>query len=358
MASGHRQEMLGPAMETDPAEPVRGFLLHEPEEEPGTVFAYNQPCTYTVAAIVQRRAGVDLVDYLRPRLFDPLGIGPVGWDAHPEGRSLGFSGLFATTEAVAKLGQLYLDRGRWEGRQLLPEGWVEQASTRWIDTPREESTDWRCGYGFQVWHARHGYRGDGAFGQFCVILPEQDVVLATTASTEAMQAVLDAAWEHLLPAIGDGAGDPAADERLERRLAALALPATEGAAEPTDETEWAGRYAASPPTNGPALESVELERDGTGWRVRLSDADGGTAEAPIRAGAWAVGESGDGPPIAVSGGWRDGRLRLSVLFVETPHRLEVDLHSSARRAAVRWAPPPLDLGESRLAGLQAPRPLR
>src|SRR4051812_20971128 len=190
MASGHTQEMLGPAVETDPQEPIRGFFLHEPERDPGTVFAYNQPCTYTVAAMIQRAAGTDLVDYLRPRLFDPLGMPPVSWQAYPAGRNLGFSGLFGTTQSVVKLGQLYLDGGRWEGEQLLPEGWTEQVSTRWVDTTNEANPDWGCGYGFQVWIARHGYRGDGAFGQFCVILPEQDAVLATTASTDAMQAIL------------------------------------------------------------------------------------------------------------------------------------------------------------------------
>jgi CubicO group peptidase (beta-lactamase class C family) len=364
MASGHTQEMLDAAERTDPLEPVRGFLLHEPEQEPGTVFAYNQPCTYTVAAILQRRAGTDLIGYLRPRLFDPLGIPPVGWEAYPAGRSLGFSGLYAPTEAVAKLGQLYLDGGRWEGRQLLPEGWVEQVSTRWIDTPKEQSPDWGCGYGFQVWHARNGYRGDGAFGQFCVILPEQDAVLVTTAATEMMQAVLDAAWAQLLPAMADGAintdaeTDADADARLGARLRSLRLPLPDGSGtSPTPE--HAGLYAALPPATGPVLDEVELRADGDGWLVRLGEPAGAGAEARLDGDGWSIGDSAGHPPIAVAGGLKNGRVHLSVLFLETPHRLELDLDPATRSAAVRWNPPPLSgAAEQSLAALQSPRPLR
>ena len=357
MASGHTQEMLDVAEQTDPLEPIRGFLLHEPEREPGTVFAYSQPCTYTVAAMIQRRAGTDLIGYLRPRLFDPLGIPPVGWEAYPEGRSLGFSGLYATTESVAKLGQVYLDGGRWQQRRLLPEGWVEQVSTNWVSTSGQGSPDWECGYGFQVWQARHGYRGDGAFGQFCVILPEQDAVLAMTSSTEAMQEVLDAAWAHLLPAMADGSSTTAeADDRLAERLSTLRLPIRHGSWAPPAEV--AGRYAALPPANGPAIDVVEVREEGDGWLIRMSDPAGVAVEARLELGVWSVGEAGGRPPIAISGGWQRGRLSLSVLFLETPHRLELELEPATRQATTRWDPAPLGGSRVRLEGMQSPRPLR
>ncbi|WP_210480084.1 serine hydrolase [Naasia sp. SYSU D00948] len=357
MASGHTQDMVGPATETDPDEPVRGFLLHEPEQEPGTVFAYNQPATYTVAAIIQRRAGTDLVGYLRPRLLDPLGIDPVSWQEHPKGRSLGFTGLFASTDAVAKLGQLYLDEGRWKGEQLLPEGWAEEVRTRRVDTDWDADPDWRRGYGFQVWHARHGYRGDGAFGQFCVILPEQDAVLATTASTQAMQAVLDAAWEHLLPALGNG-GDPDADARLVDRLAGLRLPAPGGSDDqPGDDA--VGRYAPVTPAEGPSLESVELLRSGGVWSIELNDGYGGTVAAPVAGDGWTVSEEDGHPVVAVAGRWQNGRMAVSVLFLESPHRLELDLDPSRRTAGLRWVPAPLvALGRPGFTSVRAPRPLR
>ena len=208
-----------------------GSCSWPPEEEPGTVFAYSQPCTYTLAAIIQRATGMPLSEYLRPRLFDPLGIGEVGWLTWPPGREQGFSGLFARTEDIAKLGQLYLQRGRWGEGQLLGERYVEQATSRQIDTPDQDNVDWRQGYGFQFWMARHGYRGDGAFGQFCIILPEQDAVVATTGGTEAMQAVLDNLWQHLLPGFDTQRLDDAGQQELDQRLDGLSLPALRGQAE-------------------------------------------------------------------------------------------------------------------------------
>jgi CubicO group peptidase (beta-lactamase class C family) len=128
MAAGYTREMLAEAITRDREEPVRGFLLIPPDRDPGTVFAYSQPCTYALASIIQRNAGMPLTRYLRPRLFDPLGIGHVGWHTFPPGREQGFSGLHARTEDIAKLGLLYVQGGRWEGAQLIPWKWVAEAT--------------------------------------------------------------------------------------------------------------------------------------------------------------------------------------------------------------------------------------
>src|SRR6202012_4809259 len=189
MASGHTRETLPEALARDPDELVRGFLLIPPDRDPGTVFAYNQPCTYTLASIIQRNAGMPLTRYLRPRLFDPLGIGHVGWQTFPPGREQGFRGLHARTEDIAKLGLLYLQQGRWEGAQLIPREWVTEATSVQVSNAENDSPDWQQGYGFQFWMSRHGYRGDGAFGQFCVILPEHDAVIGTTDYTLDLQAM-------------------------------------------------------------------------------------------------------------------------------------------------------------------------
>ena len=110
-----------------------------------------------------------------------------------------------TTSAIAKLGQLYLDRGRWQGSQLLPAAWVDEATRSHVATNRADP-DWDQGYGFQFWRSRHGYRGDGAYGQYTVVLPEADAVVAVTSQSLDMQGVLDQMWEHLLPALTAGAG--------------------------------------------------------------------------------------------------------------------------------------------------------
>lgn len=344
MASGHESEMVEVALRTDPVEPVRGFLLHAPEHEPGSWFAYNQPANYAVATILQRAAGTDLVGYLRQRLFEPLGIGPVSWQQYPPGRSLGFSGLHATTETIAKLGALHLADGVWQGQQLMPEGWAAEVRQRRVSTEREENPDWAQGYGFQVWMARHGYRGDGAYGQFCMMLPEQDAVVVVTSATEDMQAIVDAAWAHLLPAFGDDAeADAAADAALLARLTGMVLPPTTASGtDPGSPASWSGdglvvARAAAGLTVSDAYLTLAVPMPTSEWT---------TVEA-----AWPV------PPVAVSGGWEGDLLRLDVVFLESPHRLHLELAADGTLRR-RWGTTPLDFqpGAPMLAQT-APRPL-
>jgi CubicO group peptidase (beta-lactamase class C family) len=358
MASGHTRDTFDEAMERDPDEPVRGFLLTPPETEPGTVFAYNQPCTYSLASVVQRKAGMPLTEYLRPRLFDPLGIESVGWHSWPPGREVGFTGLHARTEDVAKLGQLYLQRGRWGGQQLIDEEWVAMATSMQVDNPDQASPDWRQGYGFQFWMARHGYRGDGAFGQLCVVLPEHDTVVATTARTEQLQAIVDALWDELLPGLDRRIDDPGAEEELDRRLAALRLTPAMGAAAPPAWEPWLATFAVDHEAHGShsALTSVGVRRDGDSFRLELREQDNELVVAVGR-DAWTVSAPQDSEgrvvPVAASGGWSDDeKLQVAVVFLETPHRLDVTVSLADGSATAVWPHPPL--GSDRLAELRCP----
>ena len=128
---------------------------------------------------------------------------------------------------MAKLGQLYLQRGRWGDEQLIPAAYVDEATSVQVPSPNEDKVDWSQGYGYCFWMARHGYRGDGAFGQFCIVLPEHDAVIAITGGTEAMQEVVDHVWEHLLPGLGGSSIDDSAEDRLAERLRSLGLPPCE-----------------------------------------------------------------------------------------------------------------------------------
>jgi CubicO group peptidase (beta-lactamase class C family) len=361
MASGHNRDMLDEVLARDPQEPVRGLLLIPPDEEPGSIFAYSQPCTYALAAVIQRAAGMPLSAYLRPRLLDPLGIGEVGWLTWPPGREQGFSGLFARTEDVAKLGQLYLQRGRWGDTRLVPEPYVDQATSRRIDTPNQDNVDWRQGYGYQFWMARHGYRGDGAFGQFCVVLPTQDAVVATTGGTEAMQAVLDSLWDHLLPGLGTGRPDAAAHRELAQRLAGLSLSACVAKPSPPRWRDWTDRpFPVAPGAHGaPAapLTSVALRQADHGLEVTVAES-ANALTFPVGAGDWLVSaprdRHGDPVPVATSGGWLDDHsLRVEVIFLESPHRMDIACSLPARTAEAAWRHPPLDGG--RLQTLHRPR---
>jgi CubicO group peptidase (beta-lactamase class C family) len=314
MASGHLADTIDRAREIDPVDLVRGFLLLPPDQEPGTVFAYNQPCTFSIAALIQRAAGMPLTDYLRPRLFDPLGIGEVGWLTDPRGRDIGFSGLHATTDAIAKLGQLYLQRGRWHERQLLDSAWVDDATRAHIDNADGENPDWCQGYGFQFWMARYGYRGDGAYGQFCVVLPEHDVVLAITGQSLDIQAVLDAAWAHLLPAFGAVDADADAESQLVERLSGAALPPAAGAA-----VEGPARAFTAGPGNAVAtLTAVAVAPGADRTTVSLIDA-GEQLDLDAGIGEWLERDG----RVASGGTSPAGDLAFEVIFVETPHRLRI-----------------------------------
>jgi CubicO group peptidase (beta-lactamase class C family) len=359
MASGHAEETWGEVTAADPAEPVRAFLKLPPDQDPGTIFAYNQSCTYTLAAIIQRASGQTLTDYLRPRLFDPLGIGAVAWQQHPAGRDLGFTGLHVTTDAIAALGQLYLQRGSWNGEQLLSEEWVAEA-TRSHVANAGENIDWRQGYGFQFWMSQHGYRGDGAYGQFALVLPEQDAVVAITASTVAMQSLLDAVWEYVLPALGTTAvdADADADEGLRDRMSRLALPVLPVKPAPSESREtWSG--VTFTPADGtcaaqPSLIGVGLADKKDGWQITLRES-GSMINLRLDTGGWGLSDAADVPPTAVSGGWIDPQtLRFEVIFLETPHRLVVTCGLSERTFDAQWATEPL--GGNALRELRAPRP--
>jgi CubicO group peptidase (beta-lactamase class C family) len=153
------------------------------------------------SAIVQKVTGQTILEYLQPRLFEPLGIKNPKWDASPQGVSIGGWGLFITTEDIAKFGQLYLQKGKWNGKQLIPESWVKDATSKQVENGPKPNSDWGQGYGYQFWQCRNGaFRGDGKDGQFCIVLPEQDAVIAITALTGNMQGQLNLVWDKLLPA--------------------------------------------------------------------------------------------------------------------------------------------------------------
>jgi CubicO group peptidase (beta-lactamase class C family) len=188
---------------------VAGFLAVPVENAPGSVFRYNSMATFMLSAIIQKVSGQKLTEYLQTRLFGPLAIEGYRWDKSPEGINTGGWGLFVKTEDMAKLGQLFLQNGVWNGEQLLPEGWAQEASTlkissapSWDYSETDPNSDWTQGYCYQMWRCRHNaFRADGAGGQFIVVIPDKDAVVAITAGLQDMQAELNLVWDHILPAL-------------------------------------------------------------------------------------------------------------------------------------------------------------
>lgn len=216
MNCGHDTDPTRAIEEKAGSDWVQEFLAFPVKHKPGTFFTYNSLGTYMLSAIVQKVTGEKVVDYLYPRLFRPLGIVNVKWKESPQGINTGGWGLYLKTEDLAKMGQLLLQKGRWNGRQILPEDWVKEASACQVPSlpagmkpemlkqskVKPQTSDWLQGYGYQMWQCRHNaYRADGANGQYILVLPEKDAVIAVTANIPDMQAELNLIWKYLLPAL-------------------------------------------------------------------------------------------------------------------------------------------------------------
>lgn len=244
MSTGHDQDTTERMVKQAEGNFVRAFLALPVEHKPGTHFVYNSSASYMLSAIVQTVTGQTLLEYLGPRLFEPLGIQSPTWESCPRGINMGGWGLSLRTEDIVRFGQLYLQGGVWEGQRILPEAWVQEATSRQVSNGSNPDSDWEQGYAYQFWRCRYGaYRGDGSFGQFCVVQPEQDAVLAITSGLYDMQAVLNLVWDCLLPAMGPAAlpADEVTRAALTIKLGNLALPLPEGASSSPLEGKLNGR---------------------------------------------------------------------------------------------------------------------
>jgi CubicO group peptidase (beta-lactamase class C family) len=233
MNTGHGQDTMD-KLRNSSGTWTKAFLAAPVEHEPGSHFLYNTGATYMLGAIIHKVTGQTLEQYLGPRLFQPLGIKEYDWETSPQGLNTAGYGLRVKTEDIARLGQLYLQKGKWEGKQLLTEGWIDEA-TRYQTSSNAGNGDWSQGYGYQFWRCKPGfYRGDGAFGQFCIVMPEQDAVLAITSESSNMQKSMTTVWETLLPAIQNGPlkENPTESGELKKELKNLSLPVPKAAVKP------------------------------------------------------------------------------------------------------------------------------
>jgi CubicO group peptidase (beta-lactamase class C family) len=287
----------------------RSFLSLPVQHQPGTWFVYNTAATYMLSAIITRLTGQPLLDYLRPRLLDPLGIEGATWETDPRGVNIGGSGLHIKTEEIARFGQMYLQKGVWDGKRILTEQWVAEATSSHSDNSNTQTNpDWTVGYGYQFWRCRHNeYRGDGAFGQYCIVMPEQDAVLAIIGGVRNMQAVLDNVWEHVLPAMQPEAlpADPQAYGELCAKLQLLSLRLPEGQPASPREEQCSGKtYKLE--NNDLKLESIAIEFGAERATVIVRD-ERGEHSMPVGLGRWLKGTTnarGHGDePVAASGAW-------------------------------------------------------
>jgi CubicO group peptidase (beta-lactamase class C family) len=335
----------------------RAFLALPIVKPPGSAFLYNSGATYMLSAIVQKVSGQKVVDYLRPRLFEPLDIEGMTWETCPRGINTGGWGLSVQTESLAKFGQFYLQKGVWQDRQILPAAWIEEATTFKIQQPAPDlekaklTSDWHQGYCYQFWRCRHkAFRGDGAFGQFDIVMPDQQAVVAITCETNDMQGELNLVWDFLLPAMQDHPlpADGPSQDQLRRALGALALPLAEGGVDSPLAAKISGKTFKTE-TNPAGVQSVSFRFQGNSCAFTLRDAKG---EYPIQCGLgqWVEGLSnmpgtppkitvGDLRPckVAASGAWRDpNTFDMLWRFYETPHSERAACHFDGDKVKIEF----------------------
>jgi CubicO group peptidase (beta-lactamase class C family) len=241
MNTGHDADTLPALRETTGTSWTKTFLAQPVVHEPGSHFLYNTGATYMLGAIVHSVTGQTLEQYLEPRLFEPLGIVGYDWEKSPQGLNTAGYGLRIKTEDIARFGQFYLQKGQWESKQMLPKSWIEEATSKQTESQQGDG-DWSQGYGYQFWRCKPGfYRGDGAYGQFCFVMPEQDAVLVMTSESWDLQKSMNVAYDNLLPAFAKGTlpENPVKLANLKKEISQLVLPVAQG----TLTSSLPGRYS-------------------------------------------------------------------------------------------------------------------
>jgi len=366
MSSGHSSESLGPMEELAVREgiPLVDAWFRLPlDTEPGSTFSYDSGATYVLGALVRHVTGESLADRARTRVLAPIGIGEFAW-FRAAGDDEGFSGLHLTIEDIARIGMLLRDGGTAAGARVVSAEMVAELTRSQIDNHDPAAPDWSAGYGLQLWRSRHGFRADGAYGQFVLVLPDQDAVIALTGEqTDGLsQVLLERVWQHLLPVLDTPV------ERTVRREIDLPLPV--GNALPGEETGHLDASGTYTPTNsreagdvwagfGPAgIALTALRVDGGADELRFgltfSDAESVTVSAGI--GRWIAGAipglgGGDLPvdptdrrgavPVTARAVLTQTSVICDVVLPSTPHRFRIVADREAGTFDARWRAEPL-----------------
>lgn len=302
------------------------FLKIPVPHAPGTHFQYSSATSFMLSAIVSRTAGVSLHDFLVPRLFAPLGMQSVRWDVGPEGINPGGNGVSATSADLLKLGLLHAADGVWNGRRILPEGWVKAAGSPAFGN--------RYGHHWWVMPEEMGLYAFGAFGQYAFVFPASGLVIVTTAAVPGSISKPDIGippliWAHAPRLLASSGTRPDAAARLRYRLAGLALPAAAAMAPPGRT----GTLHFAPAENADDVRAVTLHLSDDFCRFVLETGRGPHEVVAGFGGRWVEGETsmpglglhhGYEPPslrVAAAAHWASpAQLELECRFVETAFR--------------------------------------
>lgn len=228
MSTGHHTE---PRIHNNP-DFVKAFFAWPIDHEPGTYFCYNSCATHIISRIIHKITGQNFVEFLTERLFIPMGFGQIACSNNADGFPSGGGGMALTTEDMTRLAALYLQKGNWNGKQLVPKEWIDAATIPQSDNSNgihiDNFQDWEAGYGYQLWmnDNPHSYRFDGAFGQVALVCPDEDLAVVFTASTTKLASIINLNRRFLLKHLSESAlpENPGAWNELKDRLSSLALP--------------------------------------------------------------------------------------------------------------------------------------
>lgn len=315
---------------------VKMALAKKFNSAPGTNFHYDSDATFLLAAIVERKVGRSMMDYLNERLFTPLGFGRVSTSTSPCGIPCGGWGMYMTTRDISKLGQLFLDEGMWGKERIISTEWVRLASAKQTKTTWDEA-DWRLGYGFQFWRCRHNaYRADGAYGQLTIVMPDQDAVVSMNAGLSNLGDQLSTVWNYLLKAMKDAPlkENPVALDKLRKRCDELRYSPIAGKRD-GDSIVMGKTFKFNKNKRG--FETISFERTADGWECSFKTRCG-VQKFPIGFCEWKKSaikvdpENFEGlglcigkQQVAASGAMTaDGKFSIMVFFSNTPFRLTLN----------------------------------
>jgi CubicO group peptidase (beta-lactamase class C family) len=352
MSAGHKVEPIR-AIVPFSDNWLKGFLSAATDYKPGTKFLYNTLATYVLSAIVQKVSGQTTLTYLDGKLLKPLGIQQIDWEKDPKGINVGGWGIRVKTEDMAKLGQLYLQKGKWNGKQILSEKWVNEATSKQIEQEPEarqskkDSSDWLQGYGYQFWRSRNGaFRADGAYGQYIIVFPEKDAVVIITSESLDLQDDLNNIWKHLFPAFSDKKlpNNKLEQKKLQEQLAEMRIESPQSNA--SDHWNDFDQKPIELSSNFLGLKSIAFKKDGQ--NVALSLTDGlGNYSIPLSENTFTLSETNlKGPyllrlaknaleglspfKIAASYYWlKDGSLGITIRYIESPHHWDMKVNKSS-----------------------------
>lgn len=261
-------------------------------------FQYDSLCTFMLAAIVQRITGKTLLEFLNERFFHPLGIYEADWEQSPDGTNVGGWGLRLTAESMAKAGVCIMNRGKWQGKQLVSAKWIDEASAKHTNynNPGKRATDTNQGYCYQMWRCLlpDAFRADGAYGQFIVMSPKRDLVVVITGVSHNTGKELACIWQHLIPGVKDA--PLAALENAQRNLTDclnnVSLPLLTG-----KESNGMKNLTLTLGDNARHYKTMQLNFDGERrCDITLTSHDGTVQKYPAAYLGWAKTSTTQAPP--------------------------------------------------------------